>query len=139
MTTVNVTEQLNAMQHMLMSAPQLSETVRKNACSFWDNQDKVLDAMQAFSDGWFERRHAGTHAALEAAQRMCKAGTPVDLVLEYQEWASGALQRVMTDGLACQQQFMAIAVAPRHPLAASVKKDSEAPQAEAGRISSKAA
>jgi hypothetical protein len=108
MTTLNVTEQLNAMQHMLLSAPQLSETLRKNACSFWDNQDKVLDAMQAFSDGWFERRHAGTHAALEAAQRMCKAETPVDLLREYQDWAGGAFQRLAADGMACQQQWMAV-------------------------------
>lgn len=117
----------------------MSETMRKNACAFWENQDKILDAMQTFADGWFERRHAGTHAALEAAQRMCKAGTPVDLVREYQEWANGALQRVMADGLACQQQFMAVAGAARQPLAASDEKDSEAPQAEAVRISSKAA
>jgi hypothetical protein len=139
MKAVNVTEQLSAMQRMFLPTSEMSETMRKNACSFWENQDKILDAMQTFADGWFERRHAGTHAALEAAQRMCKAGTPVDLVREYQEWASGALQRVMADGLACQQQFMAIADAPRQPLAASDKKDSEAPQAEAGRISSKAA
>ena len=117
MTTVNVSEQLNAMQHMLLSAPQLSETLRKNACSFWDNQDKVLDAMQAFSDGWFERRHAGTHAALEAAQRMCKAETPVDLLREYQDWANGAFQRLTTDGLACQQQWMAVLGSVAPPLA----------------------
>lgn len=139
MKAVNVTEQLNAMQRMFLPTSEMSETMRKNVCSFWENQDKILDAMQTFADGWFERRHTGTHAALEAAQRMCKAGTPADLVREYQEWANGALQRVMADGLACQQQFMAVADAARQPLAASVEKDSEAPQAVAGRISSKAA
>ena len=31
----------------------------------------------------------------------------VELILEYQNWASGAAQRVMADGLACHEQFMA--------------------------------
>src|SRR5215831_4656445 len=62
-------------------------------------------------NGWFERRHVGTHTALEAAQRMCKAQTPVDLVREYQEWVGGAFQRVMADGVACQQ-FVGAFVGP---------------------------
>ena len=114
MKAVNVTEQLSAMQRLFLTTSEMSDTLRKNACSFWENQDKILDAMQVFAHGWFERRHAGTHVALEAAQRMCKAETPVDLVREYQEWANGAFQRLMADGLACQQECMAVigAVAP---------------------------
>lgn len=108
MKSLNVTEQLNAMQRMFLPTSEMSEAMRKNACSFWENQDKILDAMQVFADGWFERCHAGTHSALEAAQRMCKAETPVDLVREYQEWASGAFQRLMADGLACQQECMTV-------------------------------
>jgi len=79
-----------------------SAALQDNVRSFWDIQDQVLDAMEDFG-GWFERRHVGTHTALEAAQRMCKAQTPVDLVREYQEWVGGAFQRVMADGFACQQ------------------------------------
>lgn len=108
MKTANVTEQLNAMQRMFLPTSDISDTLRKNAGSYWEDQDKVLDAMQTFANGWFERRHAGTHAALEAAQRMCKAETPVELLREYQGWVSGAFQRLMTDGLACQQQCMAV-------------------------------
>jgi hypothetical protein len=131
MTTVNVSEQLKAMQNMLVPTSQLSETLRKNACSFWDNQDKVLDAMQAFSDGWFERRHAGTHAALEASQRICKAETPVDLLREYQDWANGAFQRLTTDGLACQQQWMAVVSSVAPPMAPlGNQKQAETPPVE---------
>jgi hypothetical protein len=117
MKPLNVTEQLDAMQRMFLPTREMSETLGSNACSFWQNQDRILDAMQAFAGGWFERRHAGTQAALEAAQRMCKAGTPVDLAREYQEWASGAMQRLVADGLACQQECMAVigAVAPLLP------------------------
>ena len=77
----------------------LGDNVRR----FWDIQNELLDGMEKFASGWFERRHVGTRAALEAAQRMCKAQTPVDLVREYQDWIGGAFQRVMADGYACQQ------------------------------------
>lgn len=130
MKAVNLTEQLNAMQRMFLPTSEMSETIQKNACLFWENQDKIINAMQTFADGWFERRHTGTHAALEAAQRMCKAGTPVDLVREYQEWASGAVQRLMADGLACQQECIAVMGAVAPPLAPQgSEKDSSSSRA----------
>ena len=64
--------------------------------------------MQALANAWFERRHTGTHKARVAAERMCDARTFVDLIQAYQEWASGAFERIMADGLTCQQQIMAI-------------------------------
>jgi hypothetical protein len=97
----DITQQMEAMQRMML-APG-SAALQDNVRCFWDIQDKVLDTMENFADGWFERRHIGTRAALEVAQRMCKAQTPVDLVREYQDWISGAFQRVMADGYACQQ------------------------------------
>lgn len=80
MKGVNMTEQLNDMHRMFMPASSISEGMRKNACCFWENQGKVLDAMQAFANGWFEGRHTGTRAALKTAERMCTAETPVDLL-----------------------------------------------------------
>lgn len=125
MKSVNVTDELNAMQRMFLPS-DLSEAMQKNACGFWENQDKILDAMQAFANGWFERRHTGTRAALESAQRMCKAQTPVDLAREYQDWASGALQRIMADGLDYQRQFMTVAAAlvPSPTLLAGEREES---------------
>jgi hypothetical protein len=96
-----MTQQLDAVQGTVSSI--LSENARR----FWDFQDKIVDGMNTYASGWFERRHVGTHAALEAAQRICKSQTPMEFVLEYQNWASGAAQRVMADGLACHEQFMA--------------------------------
>jgi hypothetical protein len=122
MTAVKVTEQLDAMQRVLFPNSQLSETLQKNACSFWDTQDQILDATQAFADGWFERRHAGTHAALEAAQRICKAETPIEMVREYQKWASGAFQRLTADGMACQQQCMAVVTSIAAPLSSPTSR-----------------
>ena len=39
----------------------------------------------------------GTHAAREAAERMCGTKTYFDLVQEYQAWASGEFERIMAD------------------------------------------
>jgi hypothetical protein len=95
------TQQLEAMQRMMLvpDSAALQDDVR----SFWNIQDNVLDAMQNLANGWFERRHVGTHAALEAAQRMCKAQNPADLIREYQDWVGGAFHRVMADQVACQE------------------------------------
>ena len=102
-----ITQQFEAMQHMMLvpSSAALEDGMHR----FWDNQDKLLANMAKFANGWFERRHIGTHAAHEAAQRMCSAKTPVDLGREYQEWVTGAFKRVTDDGLACQQLVGAFA------------------------------
>jgi hypothetical protein len=96
----DVTQQFQAMQGMMrVPAAAVEENVR---CA-WNIQNKILDSMENVANGGFERRHVGTRAALEAAQRMCKAQTPVDLAREYQDWTSGAFQRLMADGYGCQQ------------------------------------
>ena len=63
--------------------------------------------MQALASGWFDRRRTETHAAREAAERMCGTETYFDLMQAYQDWASGAFERILVDGLSCQQQIMA--------------------------------
>ena len=102
-----ITQQFEAVQRMMLvpSSAALGDSVRR----FWDNQDKLLDNMAKFANGWFERRHIGTHVTHEAALRMCTAKTPEDLGREYQEWVTGAFQRVTDDGFACQQLIGAFA------------------------------
>jgi hypothetical protein len=95
-------EQWNNMQQMFLPSSEISATFRENARQFWENQGKVLDNMQALSNGWFERRRTGTHTAREAAERMCGTKTYFDLVQEYQAWARGAFERIMAD----QQQII---------------------------------
>jgi hypothetical protein len=96
-----ITQQFEAVQRMMLvpGSAALVDNVRR----FWDTQDKLLDNMEKFANGWFKRRHIGSHAAHEAAQRMCTAQNPEDLGREYQEWVTGAFQRAADDGLACQQ------------------------------------
>ncbi len=104
----NVTKVYESMQSMLQPMAQDAAAASSRARDFWRGQQKVLDSMQAFAGGWFERRQTGTRAALEAAQRICAAKTPVDAAREYQEWANGSLQRMADDGLALQREMMEI-------------------------------
>jgi hypothetical protein len=107
MKSTDLIEQWSAMQKTFLSSSAFPAPLRENALRFWENQEKILNSMQTLANGWFERRHIGTHAAGEAAERMCATGTVVDLMQAYQDWARGAFERIMADGLACQQQMMA--------------------------------
>jgi len=123
MNPTDFAEQWSSMQKMFLPTSEVSATFRDNARRFWENQDKVLDSMQALANAWFDRRHTGTLAAREAAERMCGTGTFADLAQAYQAWASGAFERIMADGLTCQQQIMAVTGAlASPPLAPSVSE-----------------
>ena len=107
MPTTNFAEQWTSMTQMFLPTSAFSSALRENARHFWENQEKILDSMQAFTNGWFERRHTGTHSESEACERMCGTETPVDLIQAYQDWLRGAFERMMADGVACQQQIVA--------------------------------
>ena len=95
--STDFTEQWNNMQKMFLASSEMSASFRESARRFWENQGKLLDNMQALANGWFDRRRTGTHAAREAAERMCGTKTYFDLVQEYQAWASGEFERIMAD------------------------------------------
>ena len=129
MKNADFTEQWTAMQKMFLPTPVILAPLRENACRFWESQEKVLDSMQALANGWFERRHTGTHKAREAAERMCQTGTFVDLIQAYQDWAGGAFERLMADGLSCQQQIMEVSGAfASPPIAPSATETEVEPQ-----------
>jgi hypothetical protein len=135
METRNFAEQWSSMQKMFLPTSEMSATLRENAGRFWENQDKVLDQMQALENGWFERRRTGAHSAREAAERMCGTETIIDLVQAYQDWARGALERVMADGFSWQQHIMAVTGAfgspPMAPSAGEKEKEPEPAPSEA--------
>jgi len=95
--STDFTEQWSNMQKMFLQSSEMSASFRESARRFWENQGKLLDNMQALANGWFDRRRTGTHAAREAAERMCGTKTYFDLVQEYQAWASGEFERIMAD------------------------------------------
>jgi hypothetical protein len=134
MTAANFSEQWTSlMQKAFLPTSEFSAPFRENAHRFWENQEKILNSMQAFSNSWFERRHIGTHSASEAADRMCGTQTMIDLMQAYQDWARGAIERMIADGLAWQQQIIAASGAPTSPpIAPSVsEKVSEPSRSEA--------
>jgi hypothetical protein len=100
------------MADSVMLFPQLLQptaalkTYAPMGVKFWENQETALDGMKELADGWFARRHLGAQAALETAKRMSDAATPFDFTREYQDWMKGAMERLMADGLACQQQLL---------------------------------
>ena len=73
---------------------------------FWRNQDRALDCMEDLARGWFERRHAGTRAAQNAAAGMFSAEQPLDALQTYQQWLNGAFGRLMEDCVAAQQYLV---------------------------------
>jgi hypothetical protein len=91
-------------QAMFQPASMFVGTLQGSARSFWSGQNDVLNEMQTFAKDWFERRHAGTRAALEACESMCAAKTPAEWFAVYQKWLMGATERLMADGLACQNE-----------------------------------
>src|SRR5262245_22170230 len=132
--TTSVAEQWISMtQRGFLPTSEFSAPFRENAHRFWENQEKILNSMQAFSNSWFERRHSGTHSASEAAGRMCSTQTIVDLMEAYQDWVRGAIERMIADGLPWQQQIIAASGAlTSPPIAPSVsEKASEPARSEA--------
>ena len=124
MTNTDFSEQWKSMQKMFLLSFPHSESFRENARRFWENQDKILNNMEAFTNHWFKRRHTGTHSAQEAAERMCGTESVVDVVQAYQDWAKGAFERIMADGIACQEQIVAATGALTSPPLAPSEKES---------------
>ena len=125
MKNTDFTEQWAAMQKMTSA---ISAPLRENARRFWENQDKLLDSMQTVANGWCGACRTGTHVARETAERMCETQTFFDQIQAYQDWARGAFERIMADGLACQQQMMAVTGAlASPPLAPSASEKEVAP------------
>jgi hypothetical protein len=127
---MDFSEQWSAMQKMFPLSVPYSESFRENARRFWENQEKILDNMETFAGNWFKRRHAGTYSAQKAAERMCGTWSLVDITQAYQDWASGAFERMMADGIACQEQIIAATGALTSPPLAPSEKGHEAARPE---------
>jgi hypothetical protein len=103
----------NGMQQVFGFLEPARSAWARNWVNYWQSQEKILDRMEEFSRGWFERRHEAAAEALHAAERACEARTPADMVGEFQAWMTGSMQRIAADNLACQKHLMAVAEAAR--------------------------
>jgi hypothetical protein len=77
---------------------------------FWEHQVTALEGFKEFADGWFVRRYKSTQAALEAAKHISDAATPTDVFREYQNWLGRAIEVIVEDGKAYQQQVLRTSV-----------------------------
>jgi hypothetical protein len=84
------------------------DAMRQAAETFWNGQEQILHAMEEYATGWFERRHVGVDAALNASQQMIDGATPVEAVREYQKWAFRSVERIIDDGLSCQKHLLSM-------------------------------
>ena len=75
------------MQKAFLPPPEILASSKENARRFWENQERILRHIQAFANGWFERRHMGALSACKAAERMCGTESIVGLIQAYQDWA----------------------------------------------------
>jgi hypothetical protein len=57
---MSVQDKTDRWQAIFQPVSLFAGTVQENARRFWAGQTDVLNEMQAFSEGWFERRNAGT-------------------------------------------------------------------------------
>jgi hypothetical protein len=55
--------------------------------------------MKNTANGWCGACRTGTHVAREGAERMWETQTFVDQIQAYQNWAGGAFERIMADGV----------------------------------------
>lgn len=127
MTDFNISEAWKTMWEGAWPGMQARELTRQSARSHWDGQQRILNSMEDFANGWFERRESGVRAAAEAAHEMCGAPTFVEAFATWQKWAAGAAERLASDGTAWQQCLAACGA----PLMAFVPREAEEPKAAA--------
>lgn len=122
-----IREPVESMRKMFAPPPATLEAFEQGAARFWHFQDRMLDAMQAFADGWVKRRHDGAQAAAVSAQRLCRAQSPLEFIKEQQEWFAGAAQRLSADGAEYQKQWTEVASFMFKPLDGAAQPDEASP------------
>ena len=100
-----MSENVTSFPNTLLPAASL-KAFAPTVVKFWENQETALEDLKKFADGWFARRHDGMQAALEAAIHVRDAGTPSDILQEYQTWLKREMELLAEDGKAYQQQVL---------------------------------
>jgi hypothetical protein len=126
------------MQRAFPVSSAFSAAVRQNMTNFWTAQEKLLECMEEFAEGWFARRHEGTRSALAAANEIVKAESPFDAMREYQKWTNGSFERVAQDCIACQKQLVEMGRVTAQPIVQAAESTAEAGAEAAQRAPSRA-
>jgi hypothetical protein len=121
---MTMSENVTSFPNILLPAAAL-KAYAPIVVKFWENQENALEDLKEFADGWFARRRDGMQAALEAAIHIRDAGTPSDILQEYQTLLKREMELLAEDGKAYQQQVLR---AGRH-----LSAPPEAPQTDVRR------
>jgi hypothetical protein len=106
----------------MLHPARVRESLKAAAEQFWLNQDHLLDCIEDMQRSWLARRHEGTRAAGNAATAILSAETPAAAVNEYQQWARGALYRLIADASATQQLLSTAAISAFKPVSSPLTK-----------------
>ena len=93
-TKTDITETIRKMQDMVASVPAMAPQMEQ----FWNAQDSILDDVEGFTQGWFERRHEATRSALEAIREANGNGTdPSAAMMVIANWQRHSMERMTED------------------------------------------
>ena len=96
--TDNTAASLTDLLKQAQKAFPVSPLVTPRAEHFWEAQDRILKETEAFSKNWFQRRHAATQSALEAARKSGAAsGDMTEGLRIMSEWQRHSLERLSED------------------------------------------
>lgn len=86
---IKQTQEMVAMNPV--AAPQLEQ--------FWRAQDGILEAAETFSQGWFQRRHEATKAAIGVARMIGSSGgaRPDAAARALTDWQRDSVERLVED------------------------------------------
>ncbi|MDR9393630.1 hypothetical protein [Roseovarius sp. SYSU LYC5161] len=100
----------SALNHMTR---QMTDMMTQNAMlapqveHFWEAQENILNETERFARHWFERRHAATRTALEAAHDVARNGSsdPTMMIKAITDWQAHSMERIAADIEDCAELF----------------------------------
>lgn len=92
---VAMTDMFRQAREVMMFNPTIAPQMEH----FWEAQDSILTETEAFTQHWFERRHAATRTALDAARQLMGNGTPdpADAMKTLTNWQQHSVERIAED------------------------------------------
>lgn len=125
------TDMMKQAQGVLAAGPMLAPQMEQA----WKAQDGLLEEAEAFTKGWYERRHEAAQSALDTVRQMNGGADPAGAMQALAEWQRHSLERMAED----VQQWMDMCTRCAGHLASAEKKAAERTLEEASRQAASAA
>lgn len=91
----NLSHVMKSMQQAISANPLFSSQAKH----FWQAQEQMLDATEAYTRNWFERRHEATRTAMETMRSALNAdgGQPDVAGKSITQWQQHSMERMVED------------------------------------------